>query len=179
MKTQSFTKCLAESNTILQGQENSILFLSIGSHVKKNASIEKIHTQQAPLFMLHSDKPVVIIVIDPLFVHQDPVYFDHLETYMVQKNGTQIVDPRSPNVVWMKCTDFAQDRSSALLTLVRMIQHNPMIQFYLGDFTITNPYQPFYEYPWLLRKVQCLPNVWLSQSCTREIFMNARDMCGP
>lgn len=176
MKPQSLAQCLAAADRILQGQDGGALCLMVGSCVKKTASLEKVRAQQAPLSLFRADRPVVVVLADPLFQQEDPVFLHHLETYLVQGHGTQVVDPRFPRTVWMKCPDFVQDRSHALSTLVRMVQHNPHTEFYLGDYTLTAPYLPFHEHPWLLQKVGGLPNVWLSRSSTREQFVNAQDL---
>jgi hypothetical protein len=154
-----------------------IVYISIGSFLKKTASLEKIHFQQAPTSLLTSGKAAVMILVDPMFVQQDPIYLDTISEYTVREHGTQVVNPAHPKVIFMKCAEFLQEGSPNLKKLVKLIQQNPLIEFYIGDFTITGPCQPFNEYPELYKKLLCMPNVWLSQSCTKEKFTNASLLC--
>jgi len=176
MKSLSFTKCLENAQEILRDCEG-ILYFSMGAFLKNNASIEKTHLQQAPLFILKSTKPSVIILVDPLFLVNDPIYIERLKEYNVRETGTKVIDPAYPKTTFMKCGEFLQDGSNALQKLVKMMNQNPMLQFYIGDFTLTQPCVPFNEYPIFYKKLQCMPNVWLSQSCTREKFINATFKC--
>lgn len=173
MKPLSFTKCLEKAFEFLPYRQG-ILYISIGSFVRKTASPEKIHLQQAPTTLLGSGKKVVIILVDPMFLQNDPVCLDSLPEYLVKDNGTQVYDPLQPNVVWMKCGEFLEDGSNALKKMVREIQQHAFTDFYIGDFTITGPCQPFHEYPELYKKLSSLPNVWLSQSCTKEEFVQGK-----
>jgi hypothetical protein len=169
-------KCLGRAFEILHNRKG-IIYLSMGSFIRTNASIDKTHLQQAPSSILRSNKPAVIILVDPLFNQNDPVYIDRLKEYTVKSSGTEVVDPAFPKVVFMKCGEFLQDNSNALQKFARLVQQNPNIQFYVGDFTLTQPCSPFNEYPNFYKKLTCLPNVWLSQSCTREDFINASYKC--
>lgn len=176
MKSVSFIKCLERAHNILRNH-NGILYISLGSFLRKNASAEKTHAQQAPLSILQSGKPAVIILVDPLFSDNDPLYIDRLKEYNVKENGTEIINPQFPKVIFFKCGEFLEDKSQSLRNLVRWIQQNPMIEFYIGDFTLTQPCSPFHEYPIFQKKINCLPNVWLSRSCTKEDFVNASYTC--
>lgn len=169
-------KCLERALQILDTHKG-ILYVSIGSFLKKNASVEKVYSQQAPLSILQSGKLAVIILVDPLFSQNDPLYMDRLKEYNVKENGTEVVNPEFPKVTFMKCSEFLQDGCNALKKLAKLIQEYPNIEFYIGDFTITQPCLSFHEYPLLRKKVDCLPNVWLSQSCTKQEFVNASYTC--
>jgi hypothetical protein len=170
MKPLSFTKCLENAFSFLPPRQG-ILYVSIGSFVRKTASPEKIHLQQAPTKLLTSGKKVVIVLVDPMFAQQDPVFLDKLSEYLVKENGSQVCDPTNPNVLWMKCGDFLEDGSHTVKKLVRDIQQTPYTEFYIGDFTMTFPCHPFQEYPEFHKKLMLQPNVWLSKSCTREEFV--------
>lgn len=174
MRTLSFQKCLDRALQVLHGRKG-ILYVSMGSFLKNNASLEKIHAQQAPLSLLGSGKPAVIILVDPLFAQNDPVLLHHLKEYQVRENGTEVVP--SPHVVLLTCGEFLVDGSSALQKLARLVQQNPHLEFYMGDFTITQPCLPFDEYPLFKKKIDCMPNVWMSRSCTKENFANASYTC--
>lgn len=169
-------KCLGRAFQVLHNRKG-IVYVSMGSFVRSNASMEKTHTQQAPLSILNSDKPAVIILVDPLFSQNDPLYVDRLKEYHVKENGTEIINPEFPHVIFLKCGEFLQDGSHALQKLTKLIQQNPTIEFYIGDFTLTQPCLPFHEYPIFHKKLNCLPNVWMSQSCTKEQFINASYTC--
>lgn len=170
MKPLSFTKCLGKAFELIPSRQG-IIYISIGSFLRNKASTEKIHLQQAPKMLLDSGKKLVIILVDPMFLQNDPVYFDKLKEYIVKENGTQVVDPSHPKVLFMKCAEFLQDGSTILKKLVKLIMQNPYIDFYIGDYTITDPCQPFNEYPELYKKLSVMSNVWLSTSCTREEFV--------
>lgn len=176
MKPLSFMKCMGRAFQVLSNRKG-IIYISMGSFLRNTASPEKTHLQQAPLSILNSGKPAVIILIDPLFLQNDPIYIDRLKEYNVKENGTEVVDPTSPKVIFLKCGEFLMDGSNALQKLTRLIHQNPNIEFYVGDFTMTQPCSPFNEYPTLYKKLVCLPNVWLSQSCTKEGFINASYKC--
>lgn len=177
MKPLSFMKCLGRAFQILNNRKG-ILYVSMGSFLKSNASVEKTYLQQAPTSILNSGKPAVIILVDPLFSQDNnPLYIERLKEYNVRGSGTEIVNPEFPKVVFMKCGEFLQDGSYALQKFAKLIQQNPNIGFYVGDYTLTQPCIPFNEYPILYKKLECLPNVWLSQSCTREEFINASYKC--
>jgi len=169
-------KCLGRAFQVLSNRKG-VLYISMGSFLRNNASVEKTHAQQAPLSILNSGKPAVIILVDPLFNQNDPLYIDRLKEYHVKENGTEVINPEFPKVVFLKCGEFLQDGSHALQKLAKLTQQNPHIEFYIGDFTVTQPCLPFNEYPILQKKLNCLPNVWLSQSCTKEEFVNASYTC--
>lgn len=176
MKPLSFTKCLERAFQVLHNGKG-ILYISMGSFLRNNASTEKVHAQQAPLSILNSGKLAVILLVDPLFNQNDPVYIDRLKEYHVKENGTEVINPGFPKVVFLKCGEFLQDGSHALQKVAKLTQQNPHMEFYIGDFTVTQPCLPFNEYPQLQKKLNCLPNVWLSQSCTKEEFVNASYTC--
>lgn len=169
MKPIPFTKCLDRALALLRNRKG-ILYVSVGSFLKNNASMEKTHTQQAPLSILHSGKPAVIILADPLFAQGDPLYIQRLKEYHVRENGTEVLHSK---VVFLQCAEFLEDGSYGLQKLARLTQQNPYVEFYIGDYTLTQPYQPFHEYPLLKKSVASLPNVWLSRSCVREDFVHA------
>lgn len=167
MKSLSFNRCLDQAFHIFNHSHCGILYVSIGSFLKKNTTMEKIRFQQAP-FCSSIKKPIVVILVDPMFAGQDPVYLDRLEQYQVKAFGTQIYV--SPDVTFFKCGEFIQD--SNLQKLVRLIQQYPHMEFYIGDFTVIG--HPFHEFPTFYKKILGLPNVWLSQS---NSFVNAQKKC--
>jgi len=176
MKSLSFVKCLDRALQILHTRKG-ILYVSLGSFLRNNASVEKTYAQQAPLSILKSGKPAVIILVDPLFSQNDPLYIERLKEYNVKENGMEVINPEFPNIVFLKCGEFVQDEYSGLKKLAKLTQQYPMIEFYIGDFTVTQPCLCFNEYPSLKKKVNCLPNVWLSRSCAKEDFINASYLC--
>lgn len=176
MKPLSFQKCLTRAIELLP-QRKGIVYVSLGSFVKKNVSDDKLQLQQAPLSILNSGKQSIVILVDPLFLTNDPLYMDRLQEYNVKENGTEIINPKHPKVRFMKCGDFVTDKSNDIKKLTQLILQHPYIEFYIGDFTLTAPCVPFNEYPDFHKKIVCLPNVWLSQSCTKEIFKNGSYLC--
>lgn len=166
MKSLSFSKCLDQALQILTNSRGGTLYVSIGCFLKKNVSVEKVQFQQA--LMLDTKKPIVVILVDPMFVEHDPLYLDRLEQYHVQEFGKKVVV--APNMTFFKCGEFLHE--NALSKLIRSIQQNPLWQFYIGDFTVSG--YPFHEFPVFYKKVICLPNVWLSQS---NHFVNAMQKC--
>lgn len=176
MKPLPFTKCLGRALKVLQNRKG-ILYVSMGSFLKSNASVEKTYAQQAPISILNSGKPSVIILVDPLFNQNDPIYIDRLKEYNVKENGTEVINPEFPKVVFLKCGEFLQDDTQALQKFAKLTQQNPNIEFYVGDFTVSQPCLPFNEYPTFKKKIDCMPNIWLSKSCVKEEFRNASYAC--
>lgn len=172
MKPTQFEEALHKAVDIVR-QKRGVVLVSLGCKMYgKKFSLDKVYTQQAPRSLLSlSPKPVVLILVDPLFLGSDPDVLSVFDEYHVWDSGKQLKPMEFPHVTMFKCGQFLTEEQLLTGSLVNTIRSNPHVKFYIGDFTVNHPCSPFSEFEKLKNTIVNLPNVLTNRECVQDVYV--------
>jgi hypothetical protein len=150
-----------------------MVYISIGSRLEsKSAKQNRINNQQFPLFLQayavsHPHENITVILVSPTWgKYGNPIIIDQLEGFWKGKRGESFVPFNMTNVTIRIITGFINSTDEGLMCQY-IHSMGPEQSLIVGDYTLTEPFQPFDNFRILGKCVK--------HGHTRFHYVNSRD----